>query len=161
MTSDLVARDAGANVLLAEPRYEMVRRRSIDALAKASGQLAIEVGDAQIKGRRGTRPVPVEPGGVVADYVPFYFAPRSPMMSSIAHGNVPGYTGGTAKIVYLVTSVERLQELGLEVLFTDRNAVLRLPAASSRVRVFRKELMSDPTGTSRACWSQNDHQRER
>lgn len=97
-----------------------------DARAKESGVLAIEVGDTQIKSRRGRRPVPVKPGGVVADYVPFYFAAQSPMMSSIAHGNVPGYNGGTAEIVYLVTTVERLQELGLDVLVTDRNAVLRL-----------------------------------
>jgi hypothetical protein len=33
-----------------------------------------------LKQRRLHHPVPVGPGGVLADYVPFYFAPRSPML---------------------------------------------------------------------------------
>lgn len=95
-----------------------------DSLAQANGLLTIEVGDAGIKARRARRAVPVFPGGFVGDYAPFYFAPRSPMMYSIAAGNVPTYADGTDHIAYLVTTLERLQELGLNVLLTDRNAVL-------------------------------------
>lgn len=62
---------------------------------------------------------------MVADYVPFYFAPRSPMLFALAMGNVPEYTGGMDPLVYLVTTAERLVHLGLPVLFTDRNAVLK------------------------------------
>ncbi len=68
--------------------------------------------------------MPVDPRGVVADYVPFYFAPRSPMLYAIAMGNVPEYTGSIDPLVYLVTTVERLAELGVPMLFTNRNAVL-------------------------------------
>ncbi len=64
------------------------------------------------------------PGGVVADYVPFYFAPRSPMMFAIDRGNVPEYVGGIDPLVYLVSTVERLQEAGCTTVTTDRNAVL-------------------------------------
>lgn len=95
-----------------------------DRLAQATGALEIEVGDRAIKSRRESRPVPVAPGGMVADYVPFYFAPRSPMMYSIYCGNVPGYNEGTNRLVYLVTSLERLADIGLEVVLSDRNAVL-------------------------------------
>ncbi|MGH7750135.1 MAG: type II toxin-antitoxin system toxin DNA ADP-ribosyl transferase DarT, partial [Candidatus Dormibacteria bacterium] len=86
--------------------------------------LAVEVGNRNIKERRRRRAVPVSPRGAVADYVPFYFAPRSPMLYSIAMGNVPEYTGGMDPLVYLVTTADRLAELGLPMLFTDRNAVL-------------------------------------
>jgi hypothetical protein len=90
----------------------------------AAGLLAVEVGNRGIKERRRRRAVPVGPRGVVADYVPFYFAPRSPMLYSIAMGNVPEYSGGMDPLVYLVTTADRLVELGLPMLFTDRNAVL-------------------------------------
>jgi hypothetical protein len=65
------------------------------------------------------------PGGVVSDYVPFYFAPRSPMMSAIAQGKVPEYGTDTSSLVYIVTTVEHLQSLGIRMLFTRRNAALR------------------------------------
>lgn len=95
-----------------------------DRQAQSDGLLAIEVGNAGIKARRAARPVPVAPGGFVADYVPFYFAPRSPMLYAIHMGNVPGYTDGTDRIVYLATTIERLLEVGLDPVLTDRNAVL-------------------------------------
>jgi hypothetical protein len=47
------------------------------------------------------------------------------MMYAIHCGNVSTYTGGCDPLVYLVTTVERVAELGLQSLFTDRNAVLK------------------------------------
>lgn len=95
-----------------------------DRRAKNDGMLSLEVGNKEIKSRRAGRRVPVMPGGVVADYTPFYFAPRSPMMFSIHKGNVQGYDGGADRLIYLATTVERLVALGLDVVLTDRNAVL-------------------------------------
>jgi hypothetical protein len=95
-----------------------------DRQAQAAGLLTIEVGNTGIKARRGDREVPVRPGGVVADYVPFYFAPRSPMMYAVDMGNVPGYAAGTDRVIYLATTVEKLLEVGLDPVLTDRNAVL-------------------------------------
>lgn len=95
--------------------------------------LVHEVGNRGIKERRRRTAVKVDPGGVVADYVPFYFAPRSPMLFAIHKGNVEGYDDGIDPLVYLVTSVERLVGLDLCVVTTDRNAVLpyatHVPAA--------------------------------
>lgn len=88
----------------------------------------VDVGMPSIKTSRRSREVPVAPGGVVADYAPFYFAPRSPMMSSISYGNVPHYDQGCGPLVYLVTSVERLMSSGLDVVATDRNAALAFAA---------------------------------
>src|SRR5581483_5076142 len=98
---------------------------------RAGDVLTTEVGNRGIKDQRRRRPVEVGAGGVVADYVPFYFAPRSPMLSAIYHGRVPEYTEGQDPIVYLVTSVERLIELGLTPVFTDRNAALAVAEMST------------------------------
>lgn len=95
-----------------------------DSAASAAGLLGMEVGNREIKDRRRRRQVPVPPGGVVADYAPFYFAPRSPMIFAISRGAVPEYQDGTEALLYLVTTVERLHEAGLVPVFTDRNAVL-------------------------------------
>ncbi|MEI6622203.1 MAG: DarT ssDNA thymidine ADP-ribosyltransferase family protein [Actinomycetes bacterium] len=57
-----------------------------DELAQAEGLLSVDVGNREIKSRRRRRQVRVQPGGVVADYVPFYFAPRSPGISGSMGG---------------------------------------------------------------------------
>lgn len=102
----------------------IIERGLLCDTSAAAGPLAVEVGNRGIKEQRRRRAVPVGPRGVVADYVPFYFAPRSPMLYAIKMGNVPEYTGGMDPLVYLGTTVDRLVKLGLPMLFTDRNAVL-------------------------------------
>lgn len=92
--------------------------------AQADGLLTTEAGNVSIKARRRERPVSAGPGGVVSDYVPFYFKSRSPMLYSIHRGNVPTFTGDEYDLVYLVTTVETLIEHGLRPVFTDRNAAL-------------------------------------
>ncbi len=54
-----------------------------DSVAR-EGMTRTEVGDPDIKESRRRRVIPIEPRGRVGDYVPFYFAPRSPMMYRIA-----------------------------------------------------------------------------
>jgi hypothetical protein len=102
-----------------------------DTSAQHAASFQIEVGNHGIKDARRRRKVLLPPGGVVADYAPFYYAPRSPMMSAIENGRVPTYTDGCDELVYLVSSVERLVELDLPVLFTDRNAVLDIATYTS------------------------------
>lgn len=87
-------------------------------------QLAREAGEPSIKELRRQLPVTAEPGGVVADYVPFYFAPRSPMLYRFANGGVPTFTGDTRDLVYLMTTVEVLLGRGYSLVYTDRNAAL-------------------------------------
>lgn len=85
-----------------------------------------DVGDHEVKARRRTRPVNCGPGGVVADYVPFYFAPRSPMLYVINKSRVPQYQGGQDPLVYLVTTVQRVQATDRPIVFTDGNAASTL-----------------------------------
>ena len=86
----------------------------------------MEVGNASVKQLRRRLEVPLPPGGCVADYVPFYFAARSPMLYIISRGDVPTYSGGQDEIVYLVTSIDKVVEEGRRFVFTDRNAALSL-----------------------------------
>lgn len=96
-----------------------------DTLARASGSTQVEVGQPSLKSNRRERGVTIPPGGVVADYAPFYFAPRSPTMYSIHRGNVVEYQSGCGELIYLMSTLERLTAHGLTWHVTDRNAALR------------------------------------
>lgn len=74
------------------------------------------IGDADLTSRRGNRVVPVPPGGVLNDYVPFYLGPRSPMLFRISKHS------SQADIVYLVSRVQHLQQLGIPFVFTAGHA---------------------------------------
>lgn len=92
-----------------------------DSLVDRSLALRVEAGDLAVKARRKQRQVPLAPFGRVADYVPFYFAPRSPMLLTIARGNVPTYSDGQDPLVYLVSSAEAVSARGPRCMFSDGN----------------------------------------
>lgn len=80
------------------------------------------------QGARAGRAVPNPPGGSIHDYVPFYFAPRSPMLFTINRGNVPGCPWRQADIVHFETTVQQIAALGRPFVFYDRNATLQYSA---------------------------------
>ena len=76
-----------------------------------------------IQARRSQRVLSVPPGGVLHDYVPFHFAPRSPMLYTIHQGNVPNGPP-QADIVHLCTTAQDIAAAGLSFAFSDYHAVL-------------------------------------
>jgi hypothetical protein len=114
-----------------------------DTTVTAHGLLSNEAGDPEIKQRRRERPVTCPPGGVVGDYVPFYFAARSPMMYKLWQGGVPTFTGDHRDLVYLVSRVELIVDSGLEFVISDRNAAKALADFTDDVT-----LLGDLTGTT-------------
>jgi ssDNA thymidine ADP-ribosyltransferase, DarT len=76
------------------------------------------------QGKRAAKMVAKPPGGVIHDYVPFYFAPRSPMLYTINLGNVPGCPHRQQDIVHFMTTVEAVIASGLAYVFYDCNATL-------------------------------------
>jgi hypothetical protein len=84
----------------------------------------VEVGNVEIKANRKQRRVGCGPGGTVGDYVPFYFAPRSPMMYTIMSGNVEGVSTDPSRLIYFVSSTEAVYEAGLPCVFSDGNAAV-------------------------------------
>lgn len=92
-----------------------------DSLVERGSALMTEAADLDIKARRREIQVPLPPYGRVADYVPFYFAPRSPMLYKLFRGGVPTYTEGQDPIIHLVAAVEAISAAGLRSLFSDGN----------------------------------------
>ncbi len=86
----------------------------------------VEIAYTEIKGRRTRRKVTVPPGGVLAEYVPFYFCSRSPMLYTIHKGNVPAYRDGQANILHLVSSAEAVEQAQLPFVFSDGHAVVQI-----------------------------------
>ncbi len=82
------------------------------------------IAHAGAQGARAGRPVPDPPGGLVHDFVPFYFAPRSPMLYAINGGRVAGCPWRQGDIVHFETTVQYVVGLGRLFVFYDRNATL-------------------------------------
>ena len=74
----------------------------------AKGEAHESIAHASIQSRRATKRVTIAPGGVIHDYVPFYFAPRSPMLYSIQNGKVDGCSWRQQDIVHIESTVERV-----------------------------------------------------
>lgn len=97
------------------------------AHCRSSGALDpdyVQIGNPEIIDRRKVVAVPVPPNGVLADYVPFYFTPCTPML----HNIVTGYNGmkmtPRSEIIVLVTSLDRLEATGTDYVIADRHAAL-------------------------------------
>ncbi|WP_432560417.1 type II toxin-antitoxin system toxin DNA ADP-ribosyl transferase DarT [Granulicoccus sp. GXG6511] len=91
------------------------RRRSI---------AGVEIGYPHLKDRRSKTVVPCHPGGTLSDYVPFYFAPRSPMLFAISSGQLGPEAAHTERIIYLVSSIQNLRTHGLSVVVSDRHPAM-------------------------------------
>ncbi|MGL5851228.1 MAG: type II toxin-antitoxin system toxin DNA ADP-ribosyl transferase DarT [Phycicoccus sp.] len=94
-----------------------------DSVCVARGISGVALGNADIKSRRAVRAVPCGSEGVVGDYVPFYFAPRSPMLNTISRGNISVEAADQEQIIYLMTTTQHIAAQGMSYVTTDRNAV--------------------------------------
>ncbi len=86
------------------------------------------------QGKRATKLVEKPPGQTLHHYVPFYFAPRSPMLRTIEGGNVEGCPYRQRDIAHLESTVEAVTSNGLHYVFYDYNATLDIATCYSDVR---------------------------
>jgi hypothetical protein len=86
------------------------------------------------QGKRATKLVAKPPGGVIHDYVPFYFAPRSPMLLAVNSGRVENCPYRQVDIAHLATTVEEIVETDLPYVFYDYNATLDIATCYSNLR---------------------------
>lgn len=94
-----------------------------DSQRIARGLATTNIGHRHIKGRRLQCPVRTKAGGMLGDYVPFNFCPRSVMLYVVGRGH-QDYPGGQEGIVHLVSSIERAISTDRPWAFTDRHAEL-------------------------------------
>lgn len=84
----------------------------------------VEIGKPDLIQDRKRRRVTLPPYGTLANYVPFYLTPRSPMLLNIKTGWNGVTTRTNAEIAILVSSLGRMQKCGVSLLFTDRHAYM-------------------------------------
>jgi hypothetical protein len=82
----------------------------------------VNIGSVELIEKRSRRVVPIPPGGVLSDYVPFYFTPFSMMMYKIKTGHGGIIQRRNEDIVIFVSSVHRLRDLNVPFVFTNQHA---------------------------------------
>jgi len=83
----------------------------------------IQIGNPELILKRKNRPVDTAPGGVLGDYIPFYFTPYSMMMFNI----ITGHNVAMQKkedLVILVSSMHKIAENKIPFLFTNQHGYL-------------------------------------
>jgi ssDNA thymidine ADP-ribosyltransferase, DarT len=73
--------------------------------------------------KRARTAVTCGPRGCLHDYVPFFFAPRSPMLYAIHKGKVT-CSNGQEGLACIVSSIENVQAAGLNFVFTDGHGIM-------------------------------------
>jgi ssDNA thymidine ADP-ribosyltransferase, DarT len=84
----------------------------------------VVIGNPELISLRPRREVDIPPGGTLADYIPFYFTPCSPMLLNITTGYAGIRQRTKAEIVVLVSSLDTLRSNGVRYVYSDRHAYL-------------------------------------
>lgn len=84
----------------------------------------VNIGNDELIGKRKTQSMPLKPGGVLGDYIPFYFTPFSPMMLNIKTGHGGIRQRPNREIVILVSTLHLVATHKIQFVFTDGHASL-------------------------------------
>jgi hypothetical protein len=118
------------------PIYHITSVKNLPLILSSGGLMAkskltkqdisyTDIAHQSIQDRRAQISVPSQTGGMLHDYVPFYFAPRSPMLYAIHCGSVQGYEGGQNQVIHLRYMVEDLAKAKIPFVFTDGHAAMK------------------------------------
>lgn len=117
--------------------FRIVHIDNLASLVEAGGIVApnrptptsteyVAIHNVTVQDRRARCAVPCGPGGVVHDYVAFYFTSRSPMLYANYKGTTGDNADGQEPILCLVAHAEPLAASGARYVFTDGHAIMRL-----------------------------------
>ncbi len=80
-----------------------------------------DIAHQTIQDKRAVITVPCSVKGLLHDYVPFYFAPRSPMLCAVYHQKGKIYQN---EVIHLVSKAEEIRAFNLNFAFTDGHAIM-------------------------------------
>ena len=112
----------------------------------------VEIGNTDLIRKRPTRRVPVAPGRTLDHYIPFYFTPCSPMLYNIRTGWNNVIQRPSKDLVILVTSLRSLATHGVQFVFSDRHAFMKIAAFSTS--------LDDLNPLGWRYWQQQDFERD-
>lgn len=126
------------NVLTRTPIYRMVHVDCLDAILSRNtlhapscvpkdGLTYVGIHATQTQADRGGTPVPCGPGGVIRDYLGFYFGPRSPMLYRICTGHNVAKVDQSS-IIYLESTAQAVAAAKIGFVYTDRHSLARVAA---------------------------------
>ena len=98
-----------------------------------------------IQDRRQSTSVSKGKRGTLHDYVPFYFAPRSPMLYAIKKDRVEGISGNQNDIIYWVSRIQKIVDSDNPFVFTDGHGTMGFTAFFDDIQFLDQidwELMS-------------------
>lgn len=117
---------------LAKPIYRMIHINNVEyVLTKGMSTCThvsadpnyINIGDLQLISQRTDFPVRINPpGGVLGEYVPFYFAGHSPMLYNIKTGWRGITQRSQSEIVFIVSSIRQVTQHCPHWCYTDGHA---------------------------------------
>jgi ssDNA thymidine ADP-ribosyltransferase, DarT len=96
----------------------LVCKKTLDGNSAAYQSIAY----ANLQNRRASKVVRAQQ--TLHEFVPFTFAPRSPMLSAIHNGNVQGFNGTQNDIAHLVSDAQTAANASLDFLISDFHAVV-------------------------------------
>ncbi|MFW5799820.1 MAG: DUF4433 domain-containing protein, partial [Spirochaetota bacterium] len=83
--------------------------------------------NSEIQERREIKTIKLKNGiekGVIHDYVPFYFGPRSPMLYQLHTGQVDNYLDGQEPLIYLVSIAQDFVKKKIPFVFSDGHGLV-------------------------------------
>ncbi|RAL25700.1 DUF4433 domain-containing protein [Thermoflavimicrobium daqui] len=86
----------------------------------------VNISNTSVQNKRYAKNVPIEPYGILHDYVPFYFCTLNPMLYAIYSGKVDTYTEGQENVIFLVSTIPQVTQAKLNFVFTDGHAIMAL-----------------------------------
>ncbi|MCG9881280.1 MAG: DUF4433 domain-containing protein [Bacteroidia bacterium] len=91
-------------------------------------------------------------GRQLGEYIPFYFAVRSPMLYVVQNGFNMVAPTPAENIVYCVTSVQKIIDFELDFVFTNGHAVDRFPFQFSRLDINNLDTILDWNAINARYW---------